>query len=300
MIDGGGRRRRPSKAELVRNLPHTSRARRENADHQHEVDRHFGKAAWHWKDLYGEESLEGVIHQDRRSRTLELILKLGLPRQAQVLEVGCGAGLLAIALAGRGYRVSAIDTSEAMVDLAQSQADEADVPGSLSVQIGDAHSLNFGSCVFDLVIALGVVPFLHSPRDAIAEMARVVRPGGWVLFSSDNAFRLTRLLDPRYIPFPGREALKRRLIRAGVKAPPGFAGTFFSSKAITGIVDDAGLKVVRCETLGFGPFTFLGRDLFHEAAAIRLNRLLQGSADRRVRGVRALGAQHLILAQKPT
>jgi ubiquinone/menaquinone biosynthesis C-methylase UbiE len=269
------------------------------SDQQREVDRHFDHAVRHWRDLYTEESLEAVIHRDRRSRTIEWILKLGLPSQAKVLDIGCGAGLLAMDLAERGCRVSAIDPSKAMIDFVRSQAKEKDVSGKLSVELGDAHSLSFGSRAFDLVIALGVVPFLHTPQDALTEMARVVRRGGWVIVSSDNKFRLTRLLDPRYIPFPGREALKRALIHAGIKAPPGFAATFHSSGAITGMLEDAGLRVVHCVTFGFGPFTFFGRDTLQDAAAIRLNRRLQGWADRGVPGIRSLGAQHLILAQNP-
>jgi len=278
------------------------RARRDlptRSDYQRDVDRHFDHAAQHWRDLYAEESLEGVIHRNRHSRTLDWILQLGLPRQARVLDVGCGTGLLAVDLAHRGCSVRAIDPSEAMIDFVQSRAKENDVSGDLSVQLGDAHSLSFGSRAFDLVIALGVVPFLHTPQDALAEMARVVRPGGWVIVSSDNKFRLTRLLDPRYIPFPGREALKRSLIRSRIKAPPGFAGRFFSSRAIQGMLEDAGLRIVRCVTFGFGPFTFFGRETLHDAAALRLNRRLQGWADQGVPGIRSVGAQHLILAQAP-
>jgi 2-polyprenyl-3-methyl-5-hydroxy-6-metoxy-1,4-benzoquinol methylase len=270
-----------------------------DSHHQREVDRHFDHAARHWRDLYGEESLEGVIHRDRHSRTIEWILRLGLESQAKVLDVGCGAGLLAMDLAGRGCNVSAIDPSRAMIDFVQQQAKEKDVSGALSFELGDAHSLSFGSRAFDLVIALGVVPFLHTPQVALAEMARVVRPGGWVIVSSDNKFRLNRLLDPRYIPFPGREALKRSLMRAGIKPPPGFAARFLSSRAIMGMLEDAGLRVVHCVTFGFGPFTFFGRDMLHDAPAIRLNRRLQGWADRGVPGIRSVGAQHLILAQNP-
>jgi hypothetical protein len=63
-------------------------------------------------------------------------------------------------------------------------------------------------------------------------------------------------------------------------------------------MEAAGLRVERCVTLGFGPFTFLGKNLLAEPAAIRVHSRLQESADSGVVGLRLLGAQHLILARK--
>ena len=159
-----------------------------------------------------------------------------------------------------------------MVELAAAAARSADHAGRLTVAVGDVHELAFDSGAFDLVVALGVVPFLHSPREALAEMARVTRSGGWVLFSSDNKYRLNRVLDPRYVPFPGREALKHRLTRAPT--------TFFSYPEIKHMVEATGLSVERRGDLGFGPFTLLGVKLLAERPAIRLDGWLQDRADR--------------------
>lgn len=267
-------------------------------NHQQQIDRHFDASARHWKDLYDNQSLEGMIHQGRRSLALRWIDELALSGRARVLEVGCGAGLLAIDLARHGYDVDCIDSSSAMVELAAAEARNANVAGSLTIDIGDVHTLDFDSSAFDLVVALGVVPFLHSPEKALAEMARVVQSGGWVLLSSDNQFRLNRLLDPRFIPFPGREGLKRRVARVRVKYPSEPPTKLFSSKVARRMIEGAGFKVDRCVTVGFGPFTFLGKDLLAERLAMRLNRWLQERADRGTLGLRSLGAQHMILAQK--
>ena len=217
-------------------------------------------------------------------------MALELPPGARILEVGCGAGLLAVDFAARGYDVDCIDTSRAMVELAAAAAKSADHAGRVTVDTGDVHELAFGSDAFDLVVALGVVPFLHSPQKALAEMARVTRSGGRVLFSSDNKYRLNRVLDPRYVPFPGREALKHRLTLATT--------TFFSYREIKRMVDAAGLSVERCGNVGFGPFTLLGIELLAERPAIRVNAWLQDRADRGAFGLQHVAAQHLILAQQ--
>jgi SAM-dependent methyltransferase len=241
-----------------------------------------------------------VIHQRRRAIALRWIEELALPSRARVLEVGCGAGLLAIDLARRGYDVDCIDSSKAMVELAAAEAKEADVAGRLSVDIGDVHALGFESGVFDLVIALGVLPFLHSPKTALAQMVRVTRPGGSVILSSDNKFRLNKLLDPRYAPFPGREGLKRLLTDVGAKAPSEVPSALFSYRTAKRMIEDAGFEVDRCVPLGFGPFSVLGANLFREPRAIKVNNWLQERADRSVPGIRSVSAQHLILARKPS
>lgn len=268
------------------------------SSHQQRVDSHFDTLAQHWKDLYETQSLEGSIHQLRRSLAMRWILSLELPAGTRVLEVGCGAGLVAIDLARRGYDMDCIDSSTAMVELAAAEASETDVPGRVTVGAGDVHCLDFDSDAFGLAVALGVVPFLHDPQRALEEMARVVKPGGWVLFSSDNKYRVNRVLDPRYTPFPKREAAKRLLTTAGAKPPSVVPSRLFSYREIRRSSERAGLSIERCRNLGFGPFTFLAKTVLAEPSGIRLNNRLQKLADRKMLGLHAVAAQHLILAQK--
>jgi hypothetical protein len=62
----------------------------------------------------------------------------------------------------------------------------------------------------------------------------------------------------------------------------------------------AGLSVERCQNLGYGPFTFLGRNVVAEPSSIRLNNWLQACADRHILGLQAVANQHLILARTST
>jgi SAM-dependent methyltransferase len=267
-------------------------------DHQQRINRHFDASAQDWKDLYGRRTLDGVIYQSRRSVALRWIQDLALPSHSRVLEVGCGAGLVAIDLARRDYYVNCIDASKEMVALAVREARDAGIAERLVIDVGDVHTLSFGSNAFDLVIALGVVPWLHAPERGLAEMARVSRRDGWVLFSFDNCFRLNRLLDPRFAPFPGRERLKRLLTDIGAKPPAEVPGNLFSYNAINTMLEGAGLQVERRVTRGFGPCTLLGKRLFAQPRAIRLHTWLQRQADRGVPALRSAGTQYLILARK--
>jgi ubiquinone/menaquinone biosynthesis C-methylase UbiE len=84
----------------------------------------------------------------------------------------------------------------------------------------DVHNLQFEDCSFSGVLALGVLPWLHSPEQAVAEMARVLQPGGFMLVNADNVFRLHFWLDSRLNPAvaPVRDLLRRCLHRTCVRA----------------------------------------------------------------------------------
>src|SRR5439155_24113789 len=125
------------------------------------------------------------------------------------------AGHTAVALAQKGFVVAAIDTVPRMLSLARARAAEQGVSQRLQFAYGDAHALGFGDGTFQLVVALGVVPWLYSPALALREMARVLQPGGLLIVTTDNRLRLTQLLDPRLTPaLAGARRTVRRVMRA--------------------------------------------------------------------------------------
>src|SRR5215210_6654492 len=95
--------------------------------HQRQVNAHFDAEAHYWKDLYEMRNLFGLIHQERRSLALSWVDELALPTGSRILEIGCGAGLMAVDLHRRGYVIDCIDISEVMVNLARAQAAQAGI-----------------------------------------------------------------------------------------------------------------------------------------------------------------------------
>src|SRR5207249_464504 len=83
----------------------------------------------------------------------------------------------AVALARLGVRVDAIDPVEAMVSMVRDQAAREGVGDRVHAVRGDVHALEAEAGAYDLVLALGVIAWLHSPAQGMAEMARVLRPG---------------------------------------------------------------------------------------------------------------------------
>jgi 2-polyprenyl-3-methyl-5-hydroxy-6-metoxy-1,4-benzoquinol methylase len=274
---------------------------------QETVNAYFKSQSSYWKDVYAGTDVQGDIYRERHAAALAWIDSLALAPGSRVLDIGCGAGFMAVALAQRGFRVEAVDAAEAMVELARRHAAESGTTDVLCVDLGDVYSLAFENDAFDLVIALGVIPWLGRPEQAIREMARVTRPGGHVIFNAANSLGLCRLLDPRKNPIylalkPGvKEVLERTGLR---RWPPDTQATATTNPRTRRFIDDslvrAQLVKARSKTLGFGPFSFGGRTLFSEAAGKALQHRLQRLADRGVPVIRSTGTAYLVLARKPT
>src|SRR5581483_8736280 len=79
------------------------------------------RAAW-WAAIYAGGDVEAAMYRARQTAALAWVDALTRADGARALEIGCGAGFLAVALAQRGYRVTAIDASAAMVDRTRRQA----------------------------------------------------------------------------------------------------------------------------------------------------------------------------------
>lgn len=103
---------------------------------------------------------------------------LDVPINLRWLDVGCGNGAFTEAIMARcaPSKVVALDPSEGQLAYARTR------PGAEAVdfRIGDAQALPFGDDCFDVSAMALVVTFLSDPHKAVSEMARVVRPGGWV------------------------------------------------------------------------------------------------------------------------
>lgn len=105
-------------------------------------------------------------HLKRIDRLLPL-----LPGQ-RVLEVGCGQGHLTIRLADRGIDIVGIDAN----------SNAPGISGSDRVVCMRAESLDFGDAEFDAVVSVHAIEHIPALDLAMAEMARVLKPGGQALF----------------------------------------------------------------------------------------------------------------------
>jgi ubiquinone/menaquinone biosynthesis C-methylase UbiE len=276
---------------------------RRPAEIQQQVDARFDTNTDFWKEVYAGNDVYSVIHQHRQALTLALVDQLDLEAGSAALEVGCGAGLMTVALAQRGFQIDATDSAPAMVEATRESVDAANLSSRVTVTSTDAHSLSFDDEAFALVVALGVIPWLHSSMKALSEMARVLERGGYLIVNADNRWRLNYLLDPFFSPVlsPARKAAKWVLRRVGLwrGTPNASVVNMHTRKEFDRLISSLGLERASGTMFGFGPFTFAGRKVLPDRAGVSLHRKLQHMCDRGFPGLRSAGSQYLVLARKP-
>ncbi len=113
---------------------------------------------------------------------LELDVALPFVSGRDVLEVGCGTGLILERLARVARRAEGIDLSPGMLDKARARG--------LEVREASATALPYADASFDVVVSFKVLAHVPDIRAALAEMARVCRPGGRVLAELYNPWSL--------------------------------------------------------------------------------------------------------------
>ncbi|HEX9097365.1 MAG TPA: class I SAM-dependent methyltransferase [Candidatus Dormibacteraeota bacterium] len=267
-----------------------------------EVRAHFRATAAYWHDLYRRGDPIGIVFQDRQEAALAMIGGLELPTGSPVLEAGCGSGFVTVDLARRGLQVTAVDAAPEMLAVARGVVAENGLAAAVQLRQADVHDLDFPDRSFRLVVALGLIPWLHSPGGALAELARVLVPGGHLLVTSDNRARLNHLADPAFSPLlasPRRaaSAIRRRL--TNTPADPRFHPHLIWTWRFRKLVERAGLEIVSERTVGFGPFSFLAHPLLQGGGGVAVHRKLQSLADRGFPLVRSTGSHHIVLARKP-
>lgn len=149
-------------------------------------------AARHWHDpatalRYARAAVQVGLWASER-----LLAERHLPREGRILELGCGAGRVALGLWREGWReIVPTDLSPEMVGLAEGVLAEAGCP--LRPQVADATRLPFGGAAFDGAIfafnGLMCIPGRTRRGAALAEIRRVLRPGAALLLTAHD--RLT-------------------------------------------------------------------------------------------------------------
>jgi ubiquinone/menaquinone biosynthesis C-methylase UbiE len=127
---------------------------------------------------------------ERRSRPMVELFEKRAARSvagAEVLDVGCGFGAMAVFFAANGASVTAIDPNSARLAVGRAVAQAHDL--ALNFRVGRAEELDQPSSRFDLVLmnnSLCYVVEQDARMAALREALRVLRPGGWLLTRNPN------------------------------------------------------------------------------------------------------------------
>lgn len=151
--------------------------------------------------------------------------RLGVAPGSRVLDVGCGAGQLALIAAKAGAQVTGCDIATNWLEKARARAAAEGL--EITFEEGDAESLPYDAAQFDAVISLVGAMFAPRPDRVAAELKRVCRPGGMIAMANwtpggfiGQMFRvISRYIAPSGMPSPalwGDEATVRDRLGEGI------------------------------------------------------------------------------------
>ena len=138
--------------------------------------------------------LATTIDAERTERETAFVAEQ-LPAGGRVLDLACGTGRIAVPLTRRGFDVAGFDISQRALAVAQEALPDADL------RRGDMRELPWEDATFDAVINLWTAfGYFETPADdrrALAEIARVLKPGGRFVLDTANAIGLMRMFRPQ-------------------------------------------------------------------------------------------------------
>ncbi len=148
------------------------------------VKRQMNQAPIHdaWEAVYRTPEIEAffeLCYDDFTKRIAQ-------PAGSLALDIGCGICANSLRLARRGYQVEAGDYSEAILPEARANVAQKGFADKISISRQDILNLTFPSDQFDLVLCWGVLMHIPDAERALGELARVAKPGGYLVFEEVN------------------------------------------------------------------------------------------------------------------
>ena len=142
-------------------------------------------------------------------------------KYGKLLDIGCGSGIQTVVMAAHADEVTAVDISKELIDLARKRCASR---SKVIFLVEDACKLPFPDNSYDGIISYGDVlsHIVEGYEKALSEMARVIKPGGWISFEVDNKWNLALL----YLPREFKEACK---VKGKGHDTRGWQGMFFKT-----------------------------------------------------------------------
>jgi len=248
---------------------------------------YFDSIASGYASLYDEPTVAGYAFTVRRERVLELFDRPG----GQVLDVGCGPGVLVGPLVALGCEFMGVDPSPTMIEEARQRW--TGTPG-VRFETGLAEDLDVPDASFDAVVCTGVIERVADDGRALAEMARVLRPGGSLLLSAPHRWSPNLQWRDRVF-YPAVDALRPVARRLRVQVRPVVRGhRLYTRRSLAALLDSVGCRDLEARYCSYNPLPQPLDGLFPRAAAglMRRAEVLHRSP------LRALGAMVVVRAHK--
>lgn len=141
----------------------------------------FSSRAEQWWETDGEFK---TLHQINPVR-LDFIIRQTSLKNKEVLDIGCGGGILSEAMSKQGANVTAIDASEENIAIASTHAADNQLEIDYQVNLAEAFAEK-NQVKFDLITCMELLEHVPEPDSIIQACSKMIKPGGHVMFSTIN------------------------------------------------------------------------------------------------------------------
>lgn len=201
----------------------------------------FGDLAHKWWDPEGEFR---PLH-DLNPLRLDWIDAHAAIARKRVVDVGCGGGILAESMARRGADVLGIDLSVKPLRVAQLHAMEGELPNIQYREVAVEALADEAPASFDVVTCMEMLEHVPEPASVVRACAQLVKPGGWVFFSTIN-----RNAKAFMLAIVGAEHVLKML----PKGTHEYA-RFLRPSELSRFAREAGLELIEFRGMEFNPLT---------------------------------------------
>ena len=189
----------------------------------------------------------------------DIVRRLAPAPGSVILDAGCGSCAKSVLLAARGLQVVGTDFSQSALDLAAGTVAEHGVSDRISLQREDLTALSFADGQFKYILCWGVLMHVPEVQKALAELARVLAPGGLLVLSEANMYSVQAVTLRTLRRLMGRGRARVVRTRAGLESHETTAsGNLLTRETDIGwLVAEAGRNGLRLRSRTAGQLTEL-------------------------------------------
>lgn len=272
---------------------------------------HFSKRSKYWDSLYndtdGKQTFTKFELRRRKEIVFNFIEKSNSENINRVLDLGCGAGHYLAQLYSMGFECFGADISEEMLKITRKKFISNQIDNVILINSG-CDKLPVESNYFDLIICIGVLEYLDNEKRALLEMKRIIKPGGFVIVTFPNFYKLRNLLNPYYYIIRiwtylfSKKSAQSRQDNSSKNVEIDFNKSTvnrYRLSKVKKIVSNSGFSIIEIRGYCFGPFSIWQKNLFSLNTSTKLSNFIEELITYRLFGFLKFFVNRWVLLIKP-